>query len=124
MNDLDSQQGHSVEWGWIQCGPDRSIGYTVKVDDEEINACLHALAAYFLPPNTRYEIRERCPQNYGRTRGRAWFHIRTFADAPSWGSEPIGYNHAGGYYLRGQFTTPSLAARILPALENGSPRPL
>lgn len=113
--ELKSQKGQIISWGWISFdggdeGParnhPRSIGYTVVVDEEDVQRCLKDLAASYLPPGTRFEIRRAMATNYGRTHGMAWFHTASFADRPEWGNEKPGFRQEGGYSLVGQFTTP------------------
>lgn len=101
----NQDRGRAIEWGWIQVGRDRSIGYTSVVCEDDVTQCLHDDAKNELPPNTRYELR-RVILNYGRSRGMAWFWTPTFDAAKDWQSAAAGYQEEGGYYLVGQFVTP------------------
>lgn len=109
-----SEKGQAINWGWIQVGRDRSIGYTSNVEQDDIIRCLHSDANRELSDGTRYELRKMTSLNYGRTQGMAWYHTSTFEQAESWGSAQPGFQVEGGYYLIGQFTTPE---RYLPVAE-------
>lgn len=100
-----AERGQAIEWGWIQVGRELGIGYTSTVDIEDVKRCLHADAARELPPGTRYELRKRSPNNYGRTNGMAWYWLIDFDKAESWGDRAPGPKE-GAYWLIGQFTTP------------------
>lgn len=104
----NQDRGRAIEWGWIQVGRDRSIGYTSVVCEEDIARCLHDDAKNELPPNTRYELRRMMPLNYGRTNGIAWLWTPEFTDSKEWGKAQAGYNAESGYSLVGQFITPCL----------------
>lgn len=111
MSDL-TEKGQAINWGWIQVGRDRSIGYTSNVDENDVVRCLHADALRELPDGARYELRKMSALNFGRTKGMAWYHASTFAQDAGWGKAPPGWQPEGGYYLVGQFTVPERALNV------------
>lgn len=104
----DKERGHAIEWGWIQAGSHRGIGYTSNVDEKEVERCLHADAIDVLPQGTRYELRKRASTNYGRTNGMAWYHSPDMILVldPAWNTFTPGYHAELGCSVLGRYTTP------------------
>ncbi len=99
-------QGRAIEWGFIQFG--RECGFTTSVKREDVIKCLKADAEDRLPLGTRYEIREKASQNYGRTFGMAWIREDDMDGIASWGEGyfPRNINDECSYRVVGRFTTP------------------
>lgn len=79
----------------------------ISVDEHEVREFLHADAEQSLKPGQRYELRRKIPDNYGRSHGMAWYRNAAMDKRDEWGRVPIKPELAGGYYLVGEFTTPS-----------------
>lgn len=81
---------------------------TIAVDEAEVRAFLMADAEQCLEPGTRYQIRKKIPEFYGRTHGMAWYRNAAMDKAETWGRVPPKpeFTAEGGYYLLGEYTTP------------------
>lgn len=100
-----NQQGRCIEWGRIAFG--RTSSFTTTVNRDDVIRCLRADAEDRLPLGTRYEIREKMPQNYGRTFGMAWLRDNDMDEVASWGEGDFPRTIGDHYYMViGQFTTP------------------
>lgn len=76
--------GRAIEWGWVQVGSHRGIGYTSVVDKDDAVRCLIDDANDYLPVGSRFEIRQTMGRNYGRTKGVAWIYSPEFAGISDW----------------------------------------
>lgn len=81
---------------------------TIAVNEDEVRAFLMADAEQCLEPGTRYQIRKKIPEFYGRTHGMAWYRNAAMDKAETWGRVPPKpeFTAEGGYYLLGEYTTP------------------
>jgi hypothetical protein len=108
----DIETGEVFEYGYV---PDRNIGTPIGFDTKrQAVDYLIARAKENLSPGTRFEIREKFPGNYGRSRGLAWYRHPAMDADPTWetrhkdvtADNPI-VAPEGGYILLGTYTTPS-----------------
>lgn len=133
LDEACGEMGIQVTYGWVRIGqvyqrhrartldtqsdiPDVrqrpgvvELWATITVDENDLRQFLIADAADHLKPGQRFEIRRKVPQNMGRTHGMAWYRNDAMDKRETWGRVPIKPEHApqGGYYLVGEYTTPS-----------------
>jgi hypothetical protein len=110
-DDTRGEKGFAINYGWavIARFNGEELWGWVAIEDDVLATFLHAAAASRLPPLTRYELRERIPFNFGRSRGTGWFHCPSMAKKEKWGIKSQTSPPEGGYTLLGQFTTPAEA---------------
>jgi len=80
---------------------------TITVDPDDVISYLKADAALHLKPSQRFEVRRKIPDNFGRTHGMAWYRNDAMEKRESWGRVPSKPEYVNGYYLVGEFVTPS-----------------
>lgn len=112
MPDSIKEMGQAIEWGWIQVGRDRSIGYTSTVDQDDVIRCLKDDACRELPQGSRFEIRQRSSTNYGRSKGIAWYYCSSFDQLEKWDTDATGFQAEGGYFLIARCVVPVAALPI------------
>lgn len=137
LDEACGEMGNAVNYGWVRLGivyrPKREVSpletirevrgedgdsdfvelwATIAVDEADVREFLIADAGRSLKPRSRFELRRKIPENYGRTHGMAWYRNDAMDKAETWGNVPAtpSYAAAGGYYLVGEYTTPAKGA--------------
>lgn len=82
---------------------------TLTLDEGQLKEFLRADAAKHLKPGTRFQLRQKLPHNYGRSKGMAWYSCDGFGERDTWGHVPLHpeYDRDTGVYLVGEYVTPS-----------------
>ena len=97
--------GQSIDYGCVHLLGELYGTLSVNVDD--VIAALKSDAAFELPPSTRFEIRRKCPSNYGRGKGLAWYWSESFDSLEKWESLPAPDKRECGYELVQRCVTPA-----------------
>lgn len=93
----------------VHSGDRLELWAQVEMDERDVIAFLRADAERSLKPGDRYEIRQKVPHNYGRSKGMAWYHNAPMAKREKWGerlTKPK-FQPAMGFYLVGEYTVPT-----------------
>ena len=103
---ISDAMGFAVDYGEVRlAGPEScpDLWVTIQVDEKALQYFLVHAAHLSLPKGLRFEIRQRVPANYGRTKGIAWYHESGMTREPEWGKgEFPRYVEEGGYYVLAQ----------------------
>lgn len=102
-----TEWGNSIPYGYVPGGGFGGADVVRYLGLSALDKYLRADAEKTLPPNTRYEIRESIPGNFGRSHGRAWYANSEMANDLLW-RDCEGYDQRAGYVLLGRYTTPAV----------------
>jgi hypothetical protein len=80
---------------------------TITLDEKDLIGYLRADAERNLKPGQRFEIRQRIPTRYGRSKGMAWYHNDAMDKLEVWDRVPAAPLLARGCYLVGEYTVPT-----------------